>query len=144
MLRGRRRDEDTLPCCLCGARISKEARDLTFLLVFPGRTHEAYGQFWSHRECIDKAMHPSFAADLDRDEAYGSEREDRGLALQPEPLPCCLCGAGIAEPGDRIGLDVRPGHMDDYVVFWTHRRCMKKAMRWKSWLELRTGGSYGN
>lgn len=144
MFWGRRKDSETLPCCLCGAAISKDAHDLAFLRVFPGRTHAAYQQFWSHRECIDKAMHPSFAPDMDRDEAYGTEREDRGVKLDPEPLPCCLCGAGIAEPGDRIGLEARPVHMDDYVVFWTHRECMRKAMHRKSWLELRTSGIYGN
>jgi hypothetical protein len=144
MLRGRRNDAETLPCCLCGAAISKDARDLTFLRVFPGRTHATYQQFWSHRKYIDEALHPSFAPDLDRDEAYGEDREDRGSALQREPLPCCLCGAGIEEPGDHIGLEARPGHMDDYVIFWTHRGCMRKAMHSNSYLQLRTSGIYGN
>jgi hypothetical protein len=139
----RKHDAETLPCCLCGARI-KEGRDLIFLRVFPGRTHAAYVQLWSHRECIDEAMQPSFASDLDRDDAYGDWREDRGLALQPEPLPCCLCGSGIKELGDRIGLSARPKHMDEHVIFWTHRRCMRKAMTRKSWWELRRSGAYGN
>jgi hypothetical protein len=144
MLRGRRNDGETLPCCLCGAAISKDAPDLTFLRVFPGRTHATYQQFWSHRQCIDEAMHPGFAPDLDIDEAYGTWREDRGVRLQPEPLPCCLCGAGIAEPGDRIGLWARPDHRDEYVIFWTHRGCMRKAMHWESYSRLRTSGIYGN
>jgi hypothetical protein len=42
-------------------------------------------------ECIEGAMHP-VARDLDRDEAYGTSREDRRVVLRPEPLPCCLCG----------------------------------------------------
>ena len=94
-------------------------------------------------QCIDEAMHPTFAADLDRDEADGTEREDRGVGLDPEPLPCCLCGAEITDPGDRIGLWARPGHMDDYVVFWTHRKCMNEAMRPKYARQLRRSGIYG-
>ena len=131
------------PCCLCGARIN-ETGELTFLRVFPGRTHASYIQFWSHRKCIDQAMHPSFAPALDRDDAYGEWREDRGLALQPEPLPCCLCGGEIVELGDRIGLHVRPNHMDDHVIFWTHRRCMDEAMHPKHARDLRASPAYGN
>ena len=143
MLRGRRKNPKALPCCLCGARI-EEPGDLTYLRVFPGRTHAAYEQFWSHRTCIDEAMNASFAPDLDRDDAYGTEREDRGVELQSEPLPCCLCGARIEEPGDRIGLWVRPRHRDEYVVFWTHRKCMDEAMHPKYARQLRESAAYGN
>jgi hypothetical protein len=59
-------------------------------------------------------------------------------------LPCCLCGAGIEKRGDRVHLDIRPHHMDDFVIFWTHRRCLRKAMRWRSWVRLRMSGIYGN
>jgi hypothetical protein len=142
VLRLRRNDAETLPCCFCRARIGKSGADLTFLKVFPGRTHAGYNQFWTHRNCLDRVMHPSFAPDLDDDEAYGSEREDRGLAVQPEPLPCCFCAAGIARD-DRIGLWVNAGFRDDDVVFWTHRSCMDKALSRESRRELHASGGYG-
>ena len=56
------------------------------------------------------------------------------------------CGAGITEPGDRIGLEARPGHMgeDEYVVFWTHRKSMDEAMHPKYARQLRESAAYGN
>lgn len=87
-------------------------------------------------------MHPSFVDDLERDDAYGDFREDRGLALQPEPLPCCLCDAGI-ELGDRIGLLIRPGGRDEHVIFWTHQTCMDEALHRKYRRDLHRSGIYG-
>jgi len=80
-------------------------------------------------------MHTS-DANLDRDEAYGWKYEDLEEVLQRESWPCCLCGAGIDERGDRVGLwpwSAQRGH----VYFWTHRRCMRKAMHWRARLRLR-------
>lgn len=135
MLLRRRNKAETLPCCLCGAHISKEA-GVFYSLTFPGRTHKGGGdRFWLHLECIEGAMHTS-DANLDRDEAYGTKPEDLEEVLQRESWPCCLCGAGIDERGDRVGLrpwSAQRGH----VYFWTHRRCMRKAMHWRARLRLR-------
>ena len=139
MLVRRRNKAETLPCCLCGTHISKEA-GVFCSLTFPGRTHKVGGnrycdRFWSHLECIEGAMHTS-DANLDREEAYGTKPEDLEEVLQRESWPCCLCGAGIDERGDRVGLrpwSAQRGH----VYFWTHRRCMRKAMHWRARLRLR-------
>lgn len=132
MLLRRRNKAETLPCCLCGAHISKEGAVLTF----PGRSHKREGdRFWLQLECLEGAMHTS-DANLDRDEAYGTKPEDLEEVLQRESWPCCLCGAGIDERGDRVGLrpwSAQRGH----VYFWTHRRCMRKAMHWRGRLRLR-------
>jgi hypothetical protein len=133
MLLRRRNKAETLPCCLCGAHISKEA-GVFYSLTFPGRTHKGGAdRFWLHLECIEGAMHTS-DANLDRDEAYGWAFEDLEEVLQRESWPCCLCGAGIDERGDRVGL--RPFAQRGHVYFWTHRRCMKKAMHWRARLGL--------
>jgi len=134
MLLRRRNKAETLPCCLCGAHISKEA-GVFYSLAFPGRIRARGDFFWLHRECIEGAMHPIAAPDLDRDEAYGRKPEDLEIALQRDSWPCCLCGDGIDERSDRVGL--RPWTAQKgYAIFWTHRRCMRKAMRWRSWLRL--------
>lgn len=135
MLFRRTNKAETLPCCLCGAHISKEA-GVFYSLTFPGRTHKGGGdRFWLHLECIERAMHSS-DANPDRDEVYGTKPEDLDEVLQRESWPCCLCGGGIDERGDRVGLrpwSAQRGH----VYFWTHRRCMRKAMHWRARLRLR-------
>ena len=110
------------------------------LLPFRGRTHTGRDGFWSHRQCIEDAMHPIPAPSLDRDAAYGTNRE---VVLQRKPLICCMCGAGIDEPGERVGLWPWSAHLGDGVYLWTHRRCMRKAMHWRSWLRLRMRPYYG-
>ena len=80
-------------------------------------------------------MHPSEAPDLDRDEAYGTKREDLEEVLQRKSWPCCLCGAGIDERSDRVGLRPWSGPRG-HVYFWAHRRCMRKAMNWRARLRL--------
>jgi hypothetical protein len=134
MLLRRRNKTETLTCCLCGAHISEED-GVVYHLDFPGRTHMG-GRFWSHRECIEGAMHPIAAPDLDRDEAYGTKPADLEVVLQRDSWPCCLCGAGIDERGDRVGL--RPWSAQKGLrIFWTHRRCMRKAMPRRARLRLR-------
>jgi hypothetical protein len=134
MLLRKRNTAETLPCCICGAHIGEED-GVVYHLNFPSRTHMGGGRFWSHRECIEGAMHPIAAPDLDRDEAYGTKPEDLEVVLQRASWPCCLCGAEIDERGDRVGLRPWTAQMG-YVFFWTHRRCMRKAMSWRSWLRL--------
>jgi hypothetical protein len=135
MLLRRRNKAETLPCCLCGAHLSEEA-GVVYHLSFPDRTHTGGGRFWSHPECIEGAMHPIAAPDLDRDEAYGTKPEDLEEVLQRDSWPCCLCGAVIDERRDRVG--VRPWSTQTGLrIFWTHRRCMRKAMHWRARLRLR-------
>jgi hypothetical protein len=136
----RRRDKAKKPrCCLCGAHISKEADDFFYFVAFSCRP--LGDPFCSHRQCIEDAIHPILAPGLDRDEGYGTTSEE---ALQRKPLLCCLCGAGIDEPGERVGLWPWSAHLGDGVYFWTHGRCMRKAMHWRSWLRLRMKPYYGN
>ena len=99
MLLRRRNKAETLPCCLCGAHISKEA-GVFYSLTFPGRTHKGgrahergRDRFWLHLECIEGAMHTS-DANLDRDEAYGWKYEDLEEVLQRESWPAASAGLG--------------------------------------------------
>ena len=81
-------------------------------------------------------------SDLERDEAHGTKAEDLESILHRDSWPCCLCGTGIDERGDRVGL--RPwSAQTGCVIFWTHRRCMMKAMHWRSWLRLSMSTRYG-
>ena len=130
-----RRDKaKKLPCCLCDAHISEDADDFFYFVAFPGRARPGPEGFWSHRQCIEDTMQPILAPSLDRDAAYGTNHEVVG---QRKPLICSICGAGIDDPGERVGLWPWSDHLGDGVYLWTHRRCMRKAMQWRSWLRLR-------